>query len=255
MSARPPRYAGRSYFADPGRLRASVEAFIEDAAQPALSGSLRALVVPHGTHGEIGPLAGRAYKLLLSLPLPSAPLLILAPAAEGDDSAIRCDPSFAYATPLGQVAIDNICLDAIEQAGLPVVRAPDGDPHIESHLPFVQVALGDEQIVPLRVSAGLDLAAPAWQSVGDQVGLIIAIANLPAADATSALMRLDERALIALPTHRRWLWGGPPAAPASPSADRAVLALAVKLAKAKGANRAALLEGAGARAALALYRA
>jgi len=255
MSARPPHHAGRSYFADPGRLRASVEAFIEDAAQPALSGALCAMVVPYGTHGEIGPLAGRAYKLLLSLPSPSAPLLILAPAAEEGGSAIQCDPLPAYATPLGQMPIDEAVLNSLEQAGLPTVRAPDGDPHIESHLPFVQVALGDERFVPLRVPAGLDLAAAAWDAVGEQVSLIIAIANVPAGDALSALMRLDERALMSPAARHRWPLISPPAGSALPSADRAVLALAVRLAKAKGATRAVLLDSVGARAALALYRA
>jgi len=247
-AVRLPRYAGRSYFADAGRLRASVEAFIEDAPQPALSGSLCALVVPHGTHGEIGSLAGHAYKLLLSLPASALPLLLLAPAAaHGNAAAILCDPSSAYATPLGQLPLDIALLAYLAQVGLPLVRQPDDGPHIEEHLPFLQVALGDESLVPLRVSAGLDLAAPAWQAVAAQVSLVIAIANLSDAQAQDALLRLDAQALA---QPRRGLFAGHTA-----SADRAVLALAARLASAKGANRAVMLACNGPRAALALYRA
>jgi len=249
-----PHYAGRSYFADAGRLRASVEAFIEDAAQPALSGSLCALIVPRGTHGEIGPLAGHAYKLLLSLPLPSDPVLILAPAASQDHAAaVQCDPASAYITPLGQMQLDAALLSRIEHAGLSVARAPDQDPHVESHLPFLQVALGDEPFVPLRVTAGLDPAAPAWQAIAGWAGLLIAIADLPAGrerGILDALMRLDDRALAQV---RRWPFVGPAVKPFA-SADLAVLALAVRLARARGADRAATLAFSGTHAALALYR-
>jgi AmmeMemoRadiSam system protein B len=249
--ARPPRYAGHSYFADAGRLRASVEAFIEDASQPALSGSLCALVVPCGTHGEIGPLVGHAYKLLLGLPTSALPLLLLAPATAQDGAAaILCDPSLAYATPLGQMPLDAAFLAHLARAGLSLIRQPDDDPHIEVHLPFLQVALGDEPFVPLRVSAGADLAASAWQAVLAQVRLVIAIANLPDAHARDGLLRLDVRAIA---QSRRGLFAGRANRPAS--ADRAVLALAVRLAGAKGANRAAMLACDGSRAVLALYRA
>jgi len=249
--ARPPRYAGRSYFADAGRLRASVEAFIEDAPQPALDGSLCALVVPCGAHGEIGLLAGHAYKLLLGLPASALPVLLLAPASAHDGTAaILCDPSSAYATPLGQVPLDAALLAYIAQAGLPLVRQPDDKLDIEVHLPFLQVALGDEPIVPLWVSAGLDLAASVWQAIAAQVCMIIAITNLPDAHARDALLRLDVRTLA---QPRRWLFAGRAIGPTP--AERAVLALAVRLASAKGANRAALLAGDGPRAALAIYRA
>ncbi len=249
--ARPPRYAGRSYFADAGRLRASVEAFIEDAPQPALSGSLCALVVPCGTHGEIGPLAGHAYKLLLGLPTSALPVLFLAPAtAHEGAAAILCDPSSAYATPLGQLPLDIALLAHLAQVGLPLVRQPDDEPHIEGHLPFLQVTLGDELLVPLRVSAGLDLAAPAWQVVAARVSLVIAIANLSDVQTRDALLSLDAQALA---RPRRGLFAG--RAGELASAERAVLALAVRLASAKGANRAVMLACDGPRAALALYRA
>jgi hypothetical protein len=149
--------------------------------------------------------------------------------------------------------LDAALLSRIEHAGLSVARAPDQDPHVESHLPFLQVALGDEPFVPLRVTAGLDPAALAWQAIAGWAGLLIAIADLPAGrerGILDALMRLDDRALAQV---RRWPFVGPTVKPFA-SADLAVLALAVRLARARGADRAATLAFSGTHAALALYR-
>lgn len=259
-----PRYAGRYYFADPGRLRASVESFVEDAAMVSVPGTLCAVVVPHGTHPEFGPVAGHAYKLLLSVPLTSALTVLLAPAAEmpNETSAVLCDPSDAYATPLDLIGVASSALDALDRVGIAVLREPDDAAVIENHLPFIQVVMGDTQCLPLRIPAGADLAAPGWDSAVKQFGLIIAVANLPQSReqaACNAIERLDGRFFVgeapaARPGGLKGLFGAGSRRPAAPSADAAVLALAIRLAKAKGAERGRLLARQGCLAAFALYR-
>ncbi|MCS6848234.1 MAG: AmmeMemoRadiSam system protein B [Anaerolineae bacterium] len=260
-----PRYAGRHYFADPGRLRASVESFVEDAAAVSVPGTLCAVVVPHGAHPEFGSVAGHAYKLLLSVPLTSELTVLLAPAAAApDDSrAVLCDPSDAYATPLDLIGVAAAALDELDRMGVAIMRAPDEEPVIENHLPFIQVAMGDTQCLPLRVPAGADLGTPAWDAAASRFGLIIAAANLPLSHeqaACDAIERLDERfftgeAPAARPGGLKGLFGAGSRRPAAPSADAAVLALAIRLAKAKGADRGRLLARQGRLAAFALYRA
>jgi hypothetical protein len=257
-----PRYAGRHYFADPGRLRASVESFVEDAAETAVAGTLCAIVVPHGTHREFGPIAGYGYKLLLSAPLTSDVTVLLAPSATpaGDARAVSCDPSDAYASPLDLIGVAGTAAEALSRAGIPVAREPDEEPVVENHLPFIQVVMGDPQFLPLRIPAGVDLAAPGWDVVADQLGLVIAAANLPPSRdqaVCEAVERLDDRRLTGQvrPTGLRGLFGKGSGVPAEPSADEAVLALAIRLARAKGANRGRLLAREGHLAAFALYRA
>lgn len=259
-----PRYAGRHYFADPGRLRASVESFVEDAPVVSVPGALCAIIVPHGAHPEFAPVAGHAYKLLLSVPLTSALTVLLAPAvtAPEDTRAVLCDPSSAYATPLDLIGIAAPALHWLDQAGIPVRRAPDEEPVIENHLPFVQVVTGDTQCLPLRIPAGADLAASGWDAVADEFGLIIAVANLPQSRehaACAAVERLDAQFFVGDPPAERSgglksLFGATERRPLAPYADAAVLALALRLARAKGAKHGRLLARQGQRAAFALYR-
>ncbi|MDW8351951.1 MAG: AmmeMemoRadiSam system protein B [Anaerolineae bacterium] len=259
-----PRFAGRHYFADPGRLRASVESFIEDAPAASVPGALCALIVPRGAHPECGPLAGCAYKLLLSVPLPSALTVLLAPSAVAADdaSAVLCDPADAYATPLDLMAIAAPALDELGRAGIAVLRVPDDEPTIEDHLPFIQVATGDTQCLPLRIPAGARPAEGNWAPVAERFGLIIAAANLPQSQeqaACDAIARLDLRFFTGQAPAARpgilkgWLGAGGHTS-AAPSADASVLALAIRLAKLKGARHAKLLGRQGNLAAFALYR-
>ncbi len=256
-----PRYAGRHYFADPGRLRASVESFVEDAAGVNVPGALCAVIVPRGTHPEFGPVAGYAYKLLLSVPLTSALTVLLAPAnsAPNDIGAVLCDPADAYATPLDLIGIAAPALDELNRVGVAVLRAPDDEPVIENHLPFIQVVMGDTQCLPLRIPPGADLAAPGWDSAAAEFGLIIAMANLPQSHeqiACDAIERLDDRLFTGeAPAIRlKGLFGSGSRKPFAPSADAAVLALAIRLARAKGAQHGQLLARRGSQAAFALYR-
>ncbi|GIV83327.1 MAG: hypothetical protein KatS3mg052_0334 [Candidatus Roseilinea sp.] len=259
-----PRYAGRHYFADAGRLRASVESFVEDAAGVNVPGALCAVIVPHGAHPEFGPVAGHAYKLLLSAPLASSLTVLLAPAAgaPNDIGAVLCDPADAYATPLDLIAIATPALDVLDQAGVAVLRAPDDEPVLENHLPFIQVVTGDTQCLPLRIPAGADLAAPGWDRVVGEFGLIVAVANLPQSHeqaACEAIERLDGRFFTGeAPAPRsgrfKGLFGSSSHRPMARSADAAVVALAIRLAKAKGAQHGRLLARQGSRAAFALYR-
>jgi len=120
--------------------------------------------------------------------------------------------------------------------------------------------MGDPQFLPLRIPAGVDLAAPGWDVVADQLGLVIAAANLPPSRdqaVCEAVERLDDRRLTGQvrPTGLRGLFGKGSGVPAELSADEAVLALAIRLARAKGANRGRLLAREGHLAAFALYRA
>lgn len=254
---RAPRFAGRYYFPDAGRLRAAIESFIEDATEMQSGSSLVGLIVPHGSLMEMGPVAGHAYKLLLTTPLHWDTTTLLAPTLH-ESLQLQCDPRDAYDTPIDPLRIDRVALNGLRTAGVSIEDNEDDEPVIECHAPFVLSALGDVPALPLRVPMNGNVAAMAVNAA--HLGFVIAAANLPAGHETpacDALARLDagffsaeaqpkKRGLSALLASK--------SRPIEKSADNAVLAWALALAKANGATQGKLLFRKGAYAACALYR-
>ena len=248
---RPPQYAGRYYFPDPGRLRAAVESYIEDATVPRANGRLIGIIAPHSQLSEIGIVAGCAYKPLLTTPLTSDETLMLAPTAHAGD-ALLCDPSVAYDTLLDPLRIDRTLLEAVQGAGLNVTDDADDEPVIECHAPFVQAALGDVRVLPLRVPGLLDVMRCA--PLAQHAGLIIACANLPDGHedaACNAIVRVEAAFFDGAQIQKRGLFSRRLSKPAR-TPDATTIALALTLAKSRGATHALLLKRAGAFAAFAL---
>jgi hypothetical protein len=265
---RPALFAGRYYFPDAGRLRASVESFIEDAAQMRPStlrqtqgsgqaGDLIALIVPHGPLMEMGPVAGHAYKMLLTTPLRWDVTTLLAPTMH-PSPALQCDRRDAYDTPIDPLRIDHDAANALRAAGLPIEEDDDDEPVIECHAPFVLTALGDVPVMPLRAPANGEL--PAVKTTAAGFGFVIAAANLPAgheAAACDAIAQLNDAFFAgdAQPKKRSLssLFGGKSTS-LETTADNCVLALALQLAKANGATQGWVLLRKGVYAACALFR-
>jgi AmmeMemoRadiSam system protein B len=154
-ASRAPRFAGRLYPADGGRLRAAVEAYIEDAIAPRTSGELVGLIVPHGSLAMSGPIAGYGYKLLLTTPLSWDTVTLVAPSATLGASTLACEAATAYDLPTEPARIDRALAAAVRDGGVPIVDAADDEPVIEMQLLFVQAALGDVAVLPLRAGAGV----------------------------------------------------------------------------------------------------
>lgn len=254
---RPPLFADRYYFPDEGRLRASVVSFIEDATALRVNGELAGLIVPHGPLMEMGPVAGHAYKMLLTTPLRWDVTTLLAPTLH-ESSQLLCDPRDAYDTPVDSLRIDRDALDGLHAAGVAIADDEDDEPVIEGHAPFVLSALGDVPALPLRVPVNCDIASVTTHSA--QLGFMIAAANLPAGNespACDAIARLDADFFggESQPKKRGLssLFAGK-STPIQKSADTMTLALALAIAKANGATQGRVLLRKGAYAAAALYR-
>lgn len=240
LTVRPPHFAGRYYFADEGRLLSLVMSLVEDAQPARVPGAIRALIVPHGPHLDAGPVAGFAYKLLLTAPQVWDRVTLLAPTA-ADAALPLIDPRDAYDVVTGLAGVDIDARAALLRSGLAVARADD-EPVLESHLQFVLMSLGDVPVLPLRLGAKARAASVTGLPLDP--GLIIAVANLPSAGAADAIARLDERLLAetaprsgglagAFARRARRATGSPDAAP---SPDSAVIACALAWARARGAT-------------------
>ncbi len=256
MIARQPLYGNLFFYADEGRLRAIVESAIEDASPSHIRGHIHALIVPHGTHLECGPIAGYAYKLLLTSPQTWDAVTLLAPQISPptaqDAGALLLDPAEIYLTPLDAAPVDRNLADQLRVAGVPIGDVPDTEPILESQLPFVQLVLGDVRVLPLRVSGSLRPATSlilAKQAA--QLGLIIAAGNLPQGQEQTvahAIVNMDTRALAGeTPAHSHSGLAGlfQRAKPITSTPDLVTIALALTLAKARGATHVHQLFAAG----------
>ncbi len=150
---RPPALAGQWYDADPTVLRRSVRAYL-DGADPsaAPAGRPAVLVVPHAGHMYSGPTAGRGWGLLEDQDYDR--IVLLAPNHRMALAVPSCPDADAYATPLGEVAVDTEGRRLLLESGA-VICAPaaHADEHAEEiQLPFLQVLTDDPPpVLPILV--------------------------------------------------------------------------------------------------------
>ncbi|WP_017941634.1 MULTISPECIES: AmmeMemoRadiSam system protein B [unclassified Thioalkalivibrio] len=150
---REPAIAGQFYPADPDELRATVTRLL-DAVSP-VSGAAppKALIAPHAGYPYSGPVAASAYARIRPLAGRIRRVVLLGPSHRVPFRGIATTTATAYRGPLGDVPVDHEALERI--ADLPGVQALDiahGPEHsLEAHLPFLQVALGPFDLVPLVV--------------------------------------------------------------------------------------------------------
>jgi AmmeMemoRadiSam system protein B len=168
---RPPAVSGSFYPADPERLRTLVDAQLAEARRlaaggaggmarvdttPTQPGRLIGLLVPHAGLVYSGLVAAAAWSRLPPDPAPTVVILGTnhsAPWLRG----IGVWDRGSWATPLGEVAVDDDLASAIAGLGSPFHldrEAHLGEHSIEVQLPFLQRVAPDGRFVPLAVSTG-----------------------------------------------------------------------------------------------------
>jgi AmmeMemoRadiSam system protein B len=174
MTIREPSVAGLFYPADPKELQSLVGALLDTAAAAAAAAP-KALIVPHAGYPYSGPVAATGYKQLGDA---TTRVVLLGPAHRLPFRGLAAHSADAFATPLGDVplardAIARVCeLDCVREFD----QAHVGEHSLEVHLPFLQVVLGDFDLVPLVVGDALpEHVADALEAVwgGDETLVVI----------------------------------------------------------------------------------
>jgi len=152
VKVRPAAVAGSFYPADPHRLEAEVRGHLA-AADPPLGVRPKALVAPHAGYIYSGPVAGSAFRQLEPWRGAIDRVVLLGPSHFVPFAGLALPSTRAFATPLGDVPIASDAANRL--ADLPQVVVADR-PHSREHaleveLPFLQVALGRFELVPLAV--------------------------------------------------------------------------------------------------------
>lgn len=151
---RPPAVAGMFYPGDAESLAAEIDVMLAGAvpSEPTF-GVPKALIVPHAGYIYSGPIAARAYALLAPLGGRIQRVVLLGPCHRVAVRGLAVSSAGAFATPLGNVALDQEAIAAV--LALPQV-IPHDAAHAEEHslevqLPFLQEVLGSFRLVPLAV--------------------------------------------------------------------------------------------------------
>ncbi len=155
-----PQVAGRFYEADPERLKKEIDGYLDKAAEreKSVEGDLLGVVVPHAGYPYSGPVAAHAFELLRSRKFKR--VVVLGPAHRRSFSTPALLDADAYRTPLGDIPIDRDGISALARSGAGRVDNEKftSEHALEVELPFLQVTLGEFELVPVMISR-LDLAS------------------------------------------------------------------------------------------------
>jgi AmmeMemoRadiSam system protein B/AmmeMemoRadiSam system protein A len=150
-AVQPAGVAGLFYPAEADALAAGVDASLAKAPPSALEP--KAVIAPHAGHIYSGDIAGAAYSLLAKRRGEIKRVVLVGPTHRMPVRGVALSPADAWRTPLGDVAVDRAARDAVaREAGVSVASEPfDGEHGLEVHLPFIQRALGDVQVLPMLI--------------------------------------------------------------------------------------------------------
>jgi AmmeMemoRadiSam system protein B len=142
--------AGLFYPGDPRELHDQVQGFLAGVAGPD-GGPPKAIIAPHAGYVYSGPVAASAYARVAAARGVVRRVVLMGPSHRVGFNGIAATHADGYATPLGNIPIDQEAVGKI--LSLPFVgyldQAHAQEHSLEVHLPFLQEALGEFQLVPL----------------------------------------------------------------------------------------------------------
>ena len=150
---RQPAVAGHFYPGLPAVLGRAVETLLDLARGVADPRTPKALIVPHAGYVYSGPTAAKGYVLLEPARAGIRRIVLIGPAHRYGFTGLALSSSAAFATPLGEVALDHTIDDRLLE--LPHVMEADryhaAEHSLEVQLPFLQRVLEDFVLLPVVV--------------------------------------------------------------------------------------------------------
>jgi AmmeMemoRadiSam system protein B len=153
-AVRPAAVAGTWYPGDPKALRAEIDGYLSQVAPAPVPGRLVGLISPHAGLRYSGGVAAYAYALLRGRRDLTA--VLVGPSHRSAFDGVSVYSRGAFATPLGEIPIDEPVARALLEAGEAMVDDPR--PHraehsLEMQLPFLQRLVPSLKIVPLLMGS------------------------------------------------------------------------------------------------------
>ena len=182
---RPAAVAGTFYPGTPARLARDVRGFLAEA-RPSRSTVPKALIVPHAGYVYSGSIAATAYALLAPLRDVVTRVVLLGPAHRVAVRGLATTSAAAFATPLGEIAIDADAV-AVALTFAQVVASDAAHAHehaLEVQLPFLQTVLRRFTLVPFAVGRATPLGEVPVDA--DAVGTALTFSQVAVSDAAHA---------------------------------------------------------------------
>lgn len=151
-TVRPPAVAGSFYPADERTLRGEISALLAASASAGAADAI-GIIAPHAGYYYSGALAARSFNAVRRMPFDTVVFLATAHSVAVKGAALY--PGTAFATPLGEIAIDmDVCEELRRNSLIADSLAAHAPEHsIEVQLPFMQgIGRGDAKIVPLLLN-------------------------------------------------------------------------------------------------------
>lgn len=152
MNIRVPAVAGLFYPEDAAELAATVQALLAEK-NIMLEQKPRAIIVPHAGYIYSGAVAASAYRQVQAFKHEYKKVLLLGPSHRVAFAGVATPGCEVFRSPLGDVKLDLEAIEKLENLK-PVGRfgqAHASEHSLEVHLPFLQCALGEFELVPLVV--------------------------------------------------------------------------------------------------------
>jgi len=206
LTIRPSAIAGTWYPGSALALRRTVEEYLNQAPRANLPGELLVLVSPHAGYAYSGPTAGHAFAQVRGAAIKRVILLgpLHRPIWGSAVGSFMVPVEDAYRTPLGDVPLDRAFIERLgQQIELTPVRR-DEEHALEIELPFLQVALGSFQLVPVMLGdyigtrgavERLDRLARALAALWEPGTLIVVSTDLSHLDNYTDVAHTDRRLL------------------------------------------------------------
>ena len=247
-SVRRPAVAGTWYPGDTASLAAEVERYLADVPRADVPGRLVALISPHAGLRYSGAVAAHAYALLRGRH--DLTVVLVGPSHRGPFAGVSLYARGAFATPLGEVPVDEEVAGALLRASDAILDAPEAhraEHSLEMQLPFLQHVVPGLRLVPLLMGSQTreevdELAGALARSLpeGDDVVLVASsdlshyhpapVANEMDARVVGDVERFDPEGLMdRLEAVREHACGGGP------------MVAVLKAARERGASRATVL--------------
>jgi AmmeMemoRadiSam system protein B len=189
----------RWYPAAADELRREVSAHIERARPLEDVGEVMGIIAPHAGYFFSAHVAGAAYRQVLGSDCDT--VILVGPDHTGAALGGIALPDFdAWRTPLGDVPVDGGLAAALQRRiELHRIRR-DQEHSLEVQLPFLQVALGRFNLLPLMMgsqspAACRELGSAVAEAVRDRRALLVASTDLSHYQPDAVARELDQRTL------------------------------------------------------------
>ncbi len=200
---RKPAVAGQFYPGNPAALRKDIEHYFENVSMEPVEGTVVALISPHAGYTYSGQVAAYGYRLIKDHAYETVVVISPSHVEYFDYSSVFAGKS--YLTPLGEIPVDQDIVRLITGGG-ELVRTETtghtfgafqrGEHSLEVQLPFLQVALGDFELVPIVMGSQ---SRECIEALGDALGealqgrnaLIVASTDLSHFHSDASARRLD----------------------------------------------------------------